>query len=65
MFINLLVYIFIKGRPKNLFSFFRYIEIFLNDDIKEEKSFLISKIKELISKISSFSEKDVNMSKIQ
>ena len=64
MFINLLVYIFIKGRPKNLFSFFRYIEIFLNDDIKEEKSFLISKIKELISKISSFSEKDVNMSKI-
>ena len=64
MFINLLVYIFIKGRPKNLFSFFRYIEIFLNDDIKEEKSFLISKIKELISKISSISEKDVKMSKI-
>ncbi len=64
MFINLLVYIFIKGKPKNLFSFYRYIEIFLNDDIKEEKSFLISKIKELISKISSLSEKDVNMSKI-
>ena len=65
MFINLLVYIFIKGKPENLFSFFRYIEIFLNDDLMEEKSFLISKIKELISKISSFSEKDVNMSKTQ
>ena len=46
-------------------SLIYYIEIFLNDDLMEEKSFLISKIKELISKISSFSEKDVNMSKTQ
>ena len=65
MFINLLVYIFIKGKPNNLFSTLRYIEIFLNDEMKEEKGFLIAKIKELISKIISFSEKDVKLTKKQ
>ena len=63
MFINLLVYVFIKGKPNSLFSTLRYIDIFLSDEEKEEKGFLISKMKEVISKIISFSEKDVNLTK--
>ena len=65
MFINILVYTFIKGQPEYLYSTLRYIEIFLSDEMKEEKSFLISKIKEVISKIIGFSEKDVKLSKSQ
>ena len=65
MFINILVYIFIKAKPTNLFSTLRYIEMFLNEDTKEEKFFLISKIKELISRIINFSGKDVNIEQKQ
>ena len=65
-FINLLLYAFIKGRPGGLYSTFRYIEIFLSDELKEEKGYLITKMKELISKIIGFSEKDlVGVSKTQ
>ena len=63
MFINILVYAFIKSKPNYLFSTLRYMEIFLNDDVKEEKGFLLNKMKEVISKIGSFSEKDVNLTK--
>ena len=59
MNINLLVYIFIKGRPTGLYSIMRYIDIYLSDEIKKEKSYLITKIKDVISKIVMFSEKDV------
>ena len=69
MLINLLVYIFIRSKPNYLYSSLRYIEIFWMTDIKEEiekKDFLVSKIKEVISKIISFSEKDVvNLTKKQ
>ena len=65
-FINLLLYSFIKGRPGGLYSTFRYIEIFLSDEMKEEKGYLITKMKELISKIIGFSEKDlIGVSKTQ
>ncbi len=37
----------------------RYIDIYLSDEIKKEKSYLITKIKDVISKIVMFSEKDV------
>ena len=63
MLINILVYIFIKGKPEKLYSSLRYIEMFLSEEMKEEKSNLISKFKELISIIIGFSEKDVNLSK--
>ena len=59
MNINLLVYIFIKGRPTGLYSTMRYIDIYLSDEIKKEKSYLITKIKDVISKIVMFSGKDV------
>lgn len=65
-FINLLLYAIIKGRPAGLYSMLRYIEIFLSDEMKEEKGYLITKMKEVISKIIGFSEKDlVGVSKTQ
>jgi hypothetical protein len=59
MSIFLLVYIFIKGKPTKLYSILRYIEIYLSDEMKQEKSYLITKMKEVISKIAGFSEKDL------
>ena len=59
MYINLLFYIFIKVKPTDLFSNLRYIEIFLSDEIKEEKKNLIAILKEIIGKIIQFSEKDL------
>ena len=64
MIINLLVYVFIKGQQSELYSTLRYIEIFLSDEMKEEKGYLIAKFKEVIGKVVGFSEKDlVNISK--
>ena len=61
MYINLLIYVFIKGRPTGLFSTFRYIEIYLSEDIKKEEKtqHLLSRFKELIGKIGGFSEVDL------
>jgi hypothetical protein len=61
MYINLLIYVFIKGRPTGLFSTFRYIEIYLSEDMKKEEKtkILLSRFKELISKIGGFSEIDL------
>ena len=59
MFINLLVYICIKGKPTKLYSILRYIEMYLSDEMKEEKSYLITKMKEVIAKIDMLSEKDL------
>ena len=61
-FINILLYATIKAKPSYLYSTFRYIQIFLNDKIKEDKKFLIEKFSELISKID-FYEKNNNLSK--
>ena len=57
MIINLLVYVFIKGQQSELYSTLRYIEIFLSDEMKEEKGYLISKFKEVIGRVVGFSEK--------
>ena len=59
IYIKLLNYIFIKVRPIDVFSTLRYIEIFLNDEMKGEKKNLISILKEVIGKIIQFSEKDL------
>ena len=62
-FINILAYILIKCRQTKLYSTLRYIQVFLNDDLREEKSFLVDKLRDVISKITCFSENDVNMTK--
>ena len=62
-FINILAYILIKCKQTKLYSTLRYIQIFLNDDIREEKTYLLDKFRDVISKITSFSEKDVNLTK--
>ena len=41
----------------------RYILVCLNDDLRDEKSFLVDKLRDVISKITCFSENDVNMTK--
>ena len=66
IYIKLLVYIFIKVKPTDVFSTLRYIEIFLSEEMKEEKMNLITILKEVIGKIIQFSEKDlVGFSKAQ
>ena len=59
MFINILAYVFIKGEQNELYSTLRYIEIFLSDEMKEEKGYLISKFKEVIGKVIGLSQKDL------
>lgn len=59
LYIKLLVYIFIKGRPTGLYSTLRYIEIYLSNEMLKEKSYLIGTIKEIISVIIGFSEKNL------
>ena len=57
--IKLLIYIFIKARPTGLYSTLRYIEIYLSDEMKKEKSYLIGIIKDIINLIIGLSEKDL------
>jgi hypothetical protein len=62
-FINILAYILIKCKQTKLYSTLRYIQIFLNDDMREEKTYLLDKFRDVISKITCFSEQDVNLTK--
>ena len=62
-FINILAYILIKCKQTKLYSTLRYIQIFLNDDMREEKTYLLDKFRDVISKITCISEKDVNLTK--
>ena len=59
IFIKILIYVFIKARPGGLYSTLRYLELYLSDEMKEEKGHLIAKLKEIISTINGFSEKDL------
>ena len=59
IYIKILLYVLIKVKPIDLFSNLRYIEIFLSDEMKEEKVNLLSIFKEVISRIIQFSSKDL------
>ena len=60
LYMNILVYTLIRGAPKNFFSIFRYIQVYLSDELRDENNdYLINKIKDVISKMVGFSEKDL------
>ena len=60
LYMNILLYTIIRGAPKNFFSIFRYIEIYLSDELRDENNnYLIKKITEAISKMDGFSAKDL------
>ena len=61
LYMNILLYAIIRGKPKNFYSNLRYMSIYLNDDL-----YLIKTIKAAIQRVDAFSENDlVGISKEQ
>ena len=60
---SLLIYVFIKAKPKLMDSTLKYINIFLNNDLKTQYDKLIKKMNRLTKSLSEFGaeEKNVNL----
>ena len=67
VYLSILIFAFIKGQPYQLNSSYKYIEMYYSENLpKERGSDLINKFKNLLDKITNFSEKDlVGISKEQ
>ena len=60
VYLSILVFVFIKGQPYQLNSSYKYIEMYYSENLpKERGEELIKKFKELLDKITNFSEKDL------
>ena len=54
---NLMIYVFIKAKPKLLNSIARYIKMYLDTHLFNKYSNLLNKIEQLIQNLSYFNEK--------
>ena len=57
---SLLLYVFIKANPKIIDSTLKYINIFLNNDLKMQYDGLIKKMKNLVKSLSEFGAEEKN-----
>ena len=57
---TLLIYVFIKAKPKLMDSTLKYINIFLNNDLKIQFDGLIKKMKNLVKSLSEFGAEEKN-----
>jgi hypothetical protein len=61
VYLSIMTYVFIRGQPYQLYSSYKYIEMYYSENLpKKRGEELILKFKQLLDKITEFSEKDLD-----